>query len=118
MVSIQERFLIKSGLWWRAYGICNKWKFPLPTRLWESVCLLRRLDSHEQVGREKFFIYYKKSYEQGRFIFKKMLSEHACLLVHNKQAGWLSHLLLNRDVTTGATGATVVAPKFSDTLTL
>ena len=32
-----------------------------------------------------------------------MLSEHACLLVHNKQAGWLSHLLLNRDVTTGGT---------------
>jgi hypothetical protein len=31
---------------------------------------------------------------------------------------WLKHKLRARDVSTGATGATEVAPKFSDTLTL
>ena len=29
MASIQEQFVIKSGLWWRAYGISIKW-----TKLW------------------------------------------------------------------------------------
>ena len=28
-VNIQERFLIKSGLWWRAYGSWNMWKFKI-----------------------------------------------------------------------------------------
>ena len=39
MVSIQERFLIKSGLWWRAYGIQN---ILLVKRSWE-MCWLRAI---------------------------------------------------------------------------
>ena len=30
MFSVQERFLIKSGLWWRVYGSCGRFDFFLP----------------------------------------------------------------------------------------
>ena len=46
MACIQERLLIKSGLWWRAYGILYTWKVFQITRFLHNAVFFRNQNAH------------------------------------------------------------------------
>jgi hypothetical protein len=76
MACIQERLVIKSGLWWRAYGTYNYSHLSIKRRGW-----------NKRVLRAEFFCYYMKkrlllhrNKRAGRAKAQKSISEAARLL--------------------------------------